>query len=75
MDFPELNLENNDFISLDQNEIDSRIEYYLELENQGIKNLNLYLNLAALFKSKDLEKSKDYLEKAQQIDPNNPIFQ
>ena len=74
MDFPELNLENNDFISLDQNEIDSRIEYYLELEDQGIKNLNLYLNLAVLFKSKDLEKSKDYLEKAQQIDPNNPIF-
>ena len=73
--FPNLNLENKEFISLDQNEVDSRIEYYLELEKQGIKNLNLYLNLAVLFQDKNQEISNNYFKKAQQIDPNNSIFQ
>lgn len=73
--FPELKLSDSSYQDLTQAEINSRIEYYSELENQGIKNLNLYLNLAVLYQSKDQNLSKEYLEKAKQIDPNNLLFQ
>ena len=69
-----LNVENFEHQYLDGKEIDSRIEYYLDLENQGIKNLNLYLNLSVLNQEKDPTLAEYYLEKAKEIDPNNKIF-
>ena len=70
-----LNVENLEYQHLDEKEIDSRIEYYLDLENQGIKNLNLYLNLSVLNEKKDPTLAEYYLAKARKIDPNNKIFQ
>lgn len=70
-----LNLENINYQNLTENEIKTQIEYYSDLENQGIKNFNLYLNLAALHQKDNPKISQEYLKKAQKIDPNNSLFQ
>ena len=73
--FPELKLSDSSYQDLTQDEINSKIKYYSELENQGIKNLNLYLNLAVLYQGRDQNISKEYFKKAKEIDPNNSLFQ
>lgn len=57
-------------------QVEELLKFYQSLESQGIKNPDLYINLALLYQAKnETSLAEQYLNQARNLDPNSPLFQ